>query len=471
MDQSILWDPLRPGAQERTGPTAWISLLETLRNAITNEPLPFTRLSRIDDVRETIASISHEHKKPEQASILQPPATINASQKFADIWDNISKKDSLLEKPSTSRTTTQQGTGTSTPFDQSTTSDEAQSLRIASAPTSPSSATLGTRRSPALLAFKQTLRLTLTESGPTFVGSFDAFLAARAEAFHILMKRGLMRKPAHEQNLNTIIHIWATNVLARERADRLSRLTGSGAPKPFKFPPPDEEAEKRRAICEAESENLAKVFDAYRAYGHLMHHPILQNMHLSNFYRYFWMLSEEIERQDSPIRKIVMKHGLAASKNQGPTGAAFPWVMYRLEGVKPGKGKTKPPLEIKFYNLIQIGRFIFSMQRTMGKGSLAMITPGSLMKYLPLDSRAFLHVTEAIKEKIPETVQICEKLGERLVEPVIQQQYVVSRETPPLNELTFLEYIDALLPENGEDEYYEPAEPFEFHAEEFPPLG
>ncbi|KAF4550774.1 Hypothetical protein D9617_16g015640 [Elsinoe fawcettii] len=457
MDRSLLWDPLKPGDQERTGPSAWMNLLETLRNAIANEPIPQTRSSRVEDVRDVLASICRDQvQHPIAQAVLVPTS-------FADVWDNVAtpsgqdgSKQSLMED-----LTISDEIGAGSP--RSAENDEH---------TNDGTYTLGTRRSPAVQVFEQSLRLSLSDGENFFVADFDAFISVRKEGFRVLMKRGLMRKPAHETNLNTIIHIWATNILSRERAERLARLTGSGAPKSFKFPPLEEEAEKRRAICKAESDNLAKVYDAYIAHAHLMHHPIMQNMHLSNFYRFFWMLSEEIERPDSAMRKIVRKHGLEPSKNQGPTGAAFKWIMYRLEGVKPDK--KRPQLETKFYNLVQIGRFIFTMQKTLGKGALALITPGSLLKYLPLDSRAFLHIVEAIKEKIPHAVQICDKLGPRLVEPVLKQEYVEAREIDTVNNYTFLEFIDALLPdtyyEEVEDEY-EPLEPFEFHAEEFPPLG
>ncbi|KAG8630149.1 hypothetical protein KVT40_001768 [Elsinoe batatas] len=454
MDRSLLWDPLKPGEKERTGPSAWLGLLESLRNAIINEPIPFTRLSRVEDVRDLLEAISRQQSQ-------QPTAPLASS--FVDIWENgtASTTEDSTKRSIIDDLTISDDIGGSSP--RSGEDDEN---------TNSGTYTLGTRRSPALQVFEQALRLALSEGDTFFVADFDAFISARKEAFRILMRRGLMRKPAHETNLNTVMHIWASNILSRERADRLSRLTGSGAPKSFKFPPLEEEAERRRAICKAESENLVKVYDAYIAHGHLMHHPIMQNMYLSNFYRYFWMLSEEIERSDSAMRKIIRKHGLEPSKNQGPTGAAFKWIMFRLEGIKPGKKKEY--METKFYNLVQIGRFIFCLQRTFGKGALALITPGSLMKYLPLDSRSFLHIAEAIKVKIPQVLQICEKLGPRLVEPVLKQQFVEAREVDSVNNYTFLEFVDALLPDvqyGDFEEEYEPPEPFEYRAEEFPPLG
>ncbi|PNS15175.1 hypothetical protein CAC42_8176 [Sphaceloma murrayae] len=455
MNQSVLWDPLRPAsdAQERTGPTAWIALLDNLANAIRNEPLPFTRISRIDDVRDLIAIMSRETTKPTEG-VKHTEHTNGTS--FAEIWDN--KEVELKSHSSPVR---------------STASLTHHSVAIASpqiALEGLSKPTLGTRQSSALLVFDQSLRSALSEGSRVFVADYKAFVAARTAAFGVLLKRGIMTKPAHEQNLNTLMIIWATLIFSRDRAERIARLTGSGAPKPYKTVPPDDDAVKRRAFCATESDNLAKVFDAYRQQAHLMHHPILRNMHLSNFYRYFWMLSEEIERSDSPIHGIIAKHGITPSKNQGPTGAAFSWILYRLEGLKPGK--SWPIMEKKFYQLIQVGRFLHSMQRTLGKGSLALITPKSLEKYLPLDSRTFLHVAEAIKSHVPQSIEICQKLGERLVDPVIEQQYVVARETAPLDELTFLEYIDQLLPD-GDDgsEYYRPAEPFQYQDEEFPPLA
>ncbi|KAF2222518.1 hypothetical protein BDZ85DRAFT_129025 [Elsinoe ampelina] len=455
MDRSLLWDPLKPGDKERTGPSAWLGLLESLRNAIINEPIPYTRLSRVEDVRDLLEAICRQQNQQQPIAPLAPS--------FADIWENgnASTNEESTKQSIIDDLTISDDTGGSSP--RSVEDDQN---------TNAGTYTLGTRRSPALQVFEQSLRLALSEGDTFFVADFDAFISARKEAFRILMRRGLMRKPAHETNLNTVMHIWASNILSRERADRLSRLTGSGAPKSFKFPPLEEEAERRRAICKSESENLVKVYDAYIAHGHLMHHPIMQNMYLSNFYRYFWMLSEEIERSDSAMRKIIRKHGLEPSKNQGPTGAAFKWIMFRLEGIKPGKKKEY--METKFYNLVQIGRFIFCLQRTFGKGALALVTPGSLMKYLPLDSRSFLHIAEAIKIKIPQVLQICEKLGPRLVEPVLKQQFVEAREVDSVNNYTFLEFVDALLPDAQYGEFedeYEPPEPFEYRAEEFPPLG